>query len=381
MRENKIALTLKILLLSNCPLVESQGSGYVILNTAKSLSNLGHEVEIIPPSSFLILPFLSSRAKNYRLALGMAYWVYRNIKKLRSQDLIIFYGAESSLAVLLLKRIHRLNVPLMLHSNGLESHVDFRLNHFQNYIGSKKKWYHLNLSILYNYCYRNIDYILMVSKYDRDYALKYLKISQNKLFYIEPGLPEEFIKMNSVQVYEKSNIIAFCGSWVDRKGTEGIKAAVPKILSKFPEYQFRLIGVGKQFKKEENFPKAVLPQIDVIPFVNKKEEMVQLYNTSSIFLFPSFCESFGLVIAEAMCCNCAVITGPTGFAYSLIDEVEALVLEIPDENSIYLALEKLILNTNLRITLSKNGRERIEKLKWSNYEKELENLLVVISSN
>ena len=43
---------MRIVTLSNCPLVESQGAGYVVLRYARALRSLGHAVELAGPETF-----------------------------------------------------------------------------------------------------------------------------------------------------------------------------------------------------------------------------------------------------------------------------------------------------------------------------------------
>src|ERR1700676_1970030 len=156
---------MNILILSNNEVVEWQGAGYVIVNTARSLKNLGHTVDIVPPSSFSFLSRLKEKGVNHRMIIGMALWVFKNRKKLFKYDLIIFYTAESSLALFILKKIFKMNTHTVLHSNGLEVHVDYILEKYANYLQIKKKWYHFDKSWLFTYCYKNVENIFTPSKF------------------------------------------------------------------------------------------------------------------------------------------------------------------------------------------------------------------------
>lgn len=49
---------MRILTISNCQLVESLGSGYVIVNFCRHLRERGHDVDLYEPESFEPLPFL-----------------------------------------------------------------------------------------------------------------------------------------------------------------------------------------------------------------------------------------------------------------------------------------------------------------------------------
>ena len=366
---------MKILIFSNCPIVESQGSGYVIGNTAKSLESLGHEVEVISREEMIVLPKLQSTANLYRMALGMALWVMRNRKKIDQVDRVIYYGGESYLALFLIKSILKLSVPVILHSNGLEVHVDYKLKEFKQFLPvAPKKWYHFDTESLFRYCYKYVDTIITVSDYDRNFAISNLQVSPDKIFTLEPALPEIYFQQPENN-NSKKPIIVFCGSWIVRKGIDSMKEAIPVILRANREYTFRMIGVGKAFNKAEHFPEDVLRQIEVFPFVDSKQTLIDLYSESEIFLFPSFCESYGLVVVEAMHCGCCVVTGPTGVAATLNNGVEALVLDIPESNNIIGAIDKLIISSELRRDMSNAGKKRVADLNWVNYRLKLKEIL------
>jgi len=361
---------MKILVLSNAPVVESQGSGYIIVNTARSLTALGHQVDMIPPDELEFLPSWRSRARNYRLTLGIAKWVYAHRERVATYDLVIFYGAESALAVYVLKHVLKLTMPVILHSNGLELHVDYRMKDLVEST-NELKWYHFDQSWIFKYCYDHVDAIITLSKYDRDFAVQNIGIAPEKIHFIEPCLPEVFFNYQPATAIVRKPIIVYCGTWIARKGIQAVKEAIPAILEQYPEYTFRVIGTGDKFNAAEEFPAALLDRIETFPLVESKEEMIRLYSESVIFVFPSVHESFGLVIAEAMFCGCAVVSGQTGFATNVANGKEAIVLEKPDTQHVYEAVKELIDNDALRENMAINAHERTQQLQWGNYKQQL----------
>lgn len=360
---------MKVLVLSNCPLKEFQGSGYVILNTARCLESQGHQLRIIGPEVLSLFDFLGNTARVYRTIFGMMWWVL--LHDLKKYDLIIFYGAECFMALYTIKNLFKLKTPILLHSNGLEVWVDDFVK--KTNLKQNKKWYHFNLSKYFNYCYHNVDALLTVSKEQYTYAIDILKLSKEKVFYNNLALPNIYFELkNSIH---KQKIITYCGSWLPRKGVLPMSKALEVILIRYPEYKFRLIGVGNQFDVKEHFSVSVLPSIELIPFVQDKLDLMDLYKESEIFLFPSQIESFGLVVAEAMYCNCATITGGTGFASNLKNNEEAIILDIINRETIIDALELLINDSELRDRISKKGHLKASLLTWHNYNSKLKKII------
>jgi glycosyltransferase involved in cell wall biosynthesis len=227
------------------------------------------------------------------------------------------------------------------------------------------------------YCYESIDYIITVSKSECDYLTRILRIKPEKIFYNNLALPDFYF--STKKFTEKKKIITFCGRWTLHKGNVLIENAISVILKKYPDYKFRLIGVGEEFEINKYFVKDVVTQIEVFPFVKDKEKLMDLYLESSVFLFPSLTESFGLVVAEAMYCGCATITGKTGYAAELMNNEEAIVLQELTSVNIIDALDLLINDSELRDKISKLGHSKSSILTWENYNSELKIIIKSIT--
>jgi glycosyltransferase involved in cell wall biosynthesis len=144
-----------------------------------------------------------------------------------------------------------------------------------------------------------------------------------------------------------------------------MEVELPRALDEFPQYRLKLVGVGSRFRKEDHFPSSLLSRIEVIPFVEDKERLRQIYHTIMVLIIPSIHESFGLVTAEGMSCGCAVIAGKTGFARSLRDGEEALVFETGQSGALYQGIKRLLTDESLRRQLAEAGHARVQSLRWS----------------
>ena len=141
---------------------------------------------------------------------------------------------------------------------------------------------------------------------------------------------------------------------------------------------FQMVGVGERFRTAEHFPVEVLPQISVTPFVTDKDELRKIYRNWAIALVPSIYESFGLVAAEAMACGCALAASRTGFAESLADGTEAMLLANSTSPSLRSAVTRLIADKPLRESVARAGWARAQTLRWENSISALEDFYTTL---
>jgi glycosyltransferase involved in cell wall biosynthesis len=354
---------MKILSISNCPLQESQGSGYAILNFCRGLRARGHEVDLFGPDQIEPFPRLK-RAKKYRQAAGMLLHTLRHFA-CRRYDIVEWYGGEACLAALALAALPGRSTLLVCHSNGLEPYCDEQM---RKHLGSTApdgaplKWYQSDRLLPIATAFRRVDGIVTVSEFDRRYAIAQGYQPADHVAAIENALPAGFLRQ-AVE-FARPRSFGYCGSWLLRKGSRLLEAAVPRLLVDFPDYTFTLIGVGADFRAEEHFPAPVCPRVRVVPFTEDKEELRKLYATLAVLLVPSIYESFGLVTAEGMACGCAVVATRTGFACDLQDRCEAVLLEHPAAADLYEGVKALLVNEPLRLQVARAGYDRVQRLDW-----------------
>lgn len=365
---------MKVLSLSNCPLVATQGSGYVTMGFCERLRARGHEVDLFGPESFEPMPQLRGRARSYRQALGMLAFCRRQTGRKR-YDVIEFWGGESWLAARTLSR--RARRPLLVsHSNGLETHLRDVLQRHERAMtavshaqAQSRAWYHLDQSRWMRHAFTGVDGLVTVSGYDADYARRHAYQPCGRVAAIENSLSDEFLNLDVM--LRRGPVIGFCGSWIERKGTAAMQQALTAILTKNSDARGLLIGVGESFDKRTIYPE-VSSRVDVVPFVEDKGELRSLYARMSVLMLPSIYESFGLAAAEAMACGCALVATRTGFAASLRHGEEAWLLENGSAAALQSGLESLLSNESLRLRVARGGYERVQQLRWSDAVSTLE---------
>jgi starch synthase len=148
--------------------------------------------------------------------------------------------------------------------------------------------------------------------------------------------------------------------------------------------------IAKEMEDSVNEVKKTRNNIIWIDKMLEKHEVIQLYSHADVFCCPSIYEPFGIINIEAMACNTAVVAsavggikevvipGKTGILIPLEQQKEAPFEPInPDKFSRDLAqgINDLIKNDELRNTMAKNGRKRVEDyFDWVAIAKQVQDL-------
>jgi glycosyltransferase involved in cell wall biosynthesis len=144
---------------------------------------------------------------------------------------------------------------------------------------------------------------------------------------------------------------------LSKKGVDDGVAAYRKAKESHPELTLLMFGMPEN------------PHIDCVDkyYQNpEKNKLVELYQTSDIFIFPSREEGWGLTPVEAMACGCAVAGTHVGCMTEIgEDGVNCLISEPNDIDNLYSNLMRLIDNQQLRKHLGEEGRMTAEGLSWT----------------
>jgi len=100
-----------------------------------------------------------------------------------------------------------------------------------------------------------------------------------------------------------------------------------------------------------------------------EEDLIALYNLADLFIFPSFFESFGIPLLEAMACGCPAIASQTSALPEIAGGAAFLVNPYsPDE--IAEAIKKVLTEEKLRKELIERGLNRAKEFSWEKCARE-----------
>ncbi len=270
-----------------------------------------------------------------------------------------------------------------LNFTSLSRHVkhiltihDLSFEFFPEYFTFKQRLWHKFLNPK-KQCQR-ADIILTPSENTRRDIVNGYQLPDSKIQVLRPGISVERGTGNGEQVKQKYNLpekyILFLGTLEPRKNVESVIEAYKRLTPPYPPLQgegkggVSLVIAGGSCWKNKKLMKMIAETEGVryLGYVSEEDKPV-LYQSASLFVFPSFYEGFGLPVLEAMAAGVPVITSNCSSLPEVVGEAGYLVnphnvLEIAE------AMKAVLLNEELSSILVSRGNERAKKFDLSDTE-------------
>ena len=234
-------------------------------------------------------------------------------------------------------------------------------------------WYLRKLDSL-----RRVDLILTNSQSTAKEATDVLGFANNKVVNINSACESHFKPITpTILQYHYLNkkyriskpFVMYTGGIDYRKNIEGLIRAyanLPKHLR--DTHQLAIVCSIQKIDRERLTDIAKLAglafdELIITGFVTE-EDLVLLYNTCKLFVFPSWHEGFGLPALEAMACGKAVIGANTSSIPEVIGNQTAL-FDPYDDQSIKRKIEEVLVSDSFRAELEQHGLEQSKKFSWT----------------
>ena len=205
--------------------------------------------------------------------------------------------------------------------------------------------------------------IITVSQFARSEILNRFPQAEGRVFVIHNGV-------NRMPDGEKTRasppFILFVGTLEERKNVARLVQAFDWVRSR-GQVSHRLVLVGEQGWGRQKIQEAIQTSpfrqdIEMRGYVSR-EELVQLYRSADLFVYPSVYEGFGLPVVEAMACGTPVICSRA----ASLPEVAGDAAELFDPNSVEdlaCTMERVLESSDLRAAMRLKGLQRAKQLTW-----------------
>lgn len=170
----------------------------------------------------------------------------------------------------------------------------------------------------------------------------------------------------------KVNLL-FVGRVEPRKGAMYLMKAYAQIRMRHPNTRLIIAGRGPEIGDLRRFARD--RELADVFFAGRvsDEDKARFYKTADVFVAPSTGqESFGIVLLEAMAAGRAVVASDIhGYKRVVQRNVSGLLVEPKDPDALAEALERLIVDPDLRRRLGDAGARRAPEYDWQHVTREL----------
>jgi len=167
---------------------------------------------------------------------------------------------------------------------------------------------------------------------------------------ISNGIDTDFYRIG-----KKEKSILVCSRMFPRKGLQYVIKAIKEMSI---DWEVNIIGEGPYLPELREAAKDSKVLIKFWGWLDRNDQKFrELFNKSSIFIFTSEAESFGMVIAEAMAAGNAIIASDIP-AHREVLANTGLFVEVRNSKQIRKQLQKLIDDEQLRKYLQKQAKKR-----------------------
>lgn len=218
--------------------------------------------------------------------------------------------------------------------------------------------------------------VITVSEYEKKRIVERLAIPEKNIHVIHNGINTRFQKNKDESALENflrkyklpKKYILFIGNNSHRKNPERVLEAYTKYCQKKGSDALALVtpGLSREFINRY-LTRADLSSIQAnfyTPGYIESNDLPLLYSGSTLFLFPSLSEGFGMPVLEAMACGVPVITSNTSSLPEIAADAAKLI-NPTDTNALTQAMEELLEDKSLLVELSERGLRQAEKFRWS----------------
>lgn len=356
------------------------GAGNASANMARCLANMGHIVSVVT-SRFADLPHQEKdanltiwripalRRKQDRsgaleqiiFILSASFWTSGLVRQLKPDVTLAFFGVPSGAVALFLKLIHKIPYIVSLRGGDVPG---FRPYDFSTF--------HKLISPLLRLIWKHASAIIANSNGLRELAMKF--DSRFEIPIIPNGVDLELYR--TAAHGDTPPRLFSVGRIVHQKGLDLAMLALSGL--KDLAWEWRIAGDGPRLE----FLKSCAEELGIADRVHflgwqAREQLIEQYQWSNLFLFPSRHEGMPNAVLEAMASGLPVIASRIAGSEELVVDGETGFL-FPSENvdSLRAALRKLLTDAALRQKMGNASRHRVAAhYSWESTARQYELLL------
>jgi glycosyltransferase involved in cell wall biosynthesis len=220
---------------------------------------------------------------------------------------------------------------------------------------------------------RQADAIIAVSESTRMDVIRVLQIDPEKIFTTHLGVDPSFRVISDIESRERvaseyrlpEKFILYLGTIEPRKNLPVLIRSFRQLVESGTEHMLVLVGkYGWMYKEVLNLVNELGIE-DKVCFTGyvPQEDLPLVYNLSSLFVYPTIYEGFGLPALEAMACGVPVITSNVASLPEIVGDA-GILIPVDDVDALHNAMRRTLQDQGLREKLIQDGLVRSKSFSW-----------------
>jgi glycosyltransferase involved in cell wall biosynthesis len=195
--------------------------------------------------------------------------------------------------------------------------------------------------------------VLAVSEFVKRELVDVLRLDPGKISVVSPFVAGHLVNLARTQTPSRAGeFILTVGSLNPRKNLKRVLGAF--VRAHLPGMSLVVVGERRSIFAREDLSGLVGPRVEFTGYLDDAE-LVGLYKSARLFVYPSLYEGFGIPPLEAMLCGCPVIVANRASMPEVCGSA-ALYVDPLDEEAIAAAMERLAGDEEERARLVMEGR-------------------------
>lgn len=327
-----------VVLVGNAP--SSLGGITTVINTINNS-------KVLKDFEILLIPTSYERKKIMHFVIGVMRFLYVCFK--RKISLVHIHMSENGscyrkMIIINICRVFR--IPVVVHSHGSNFHT-----FYDGLKGWKKNMLKKSFAI--------VSKVIVLTESWKEY---WSKIVEESKIVVLPNCVDVPNDLNKLESGSKLKLL-FMGRLGERKGVYDIIYAAEILKKKGLNFEINLCGDGELDKcRKQIKDKQLQGMVNVLGWIDG-EEKKRLLQISDVLLLPSYYESFGIVLLEAMAYRMPVICSDGGAMKEIVSDGEdGFVIHYGRPMEIAEKIEFLAQNPQKIVEMGEKGFKKVTGL-------------------
>ncbi len=228
----------------------------------------------------------------------------------------------------------------------------------------------------FKYAAENADIVIAISEQTKRDIVAFLKIESEKIIIIYQGCNQAFKESYTDSLLKQTRLkFNLPHSFILNVGTIEKRKNLLNLVKAIKDIDISLVVIGNDKSSYVKEVKAYIESQNLTGRVHflknvSTEELAQMYQLATIFVYPSIFEGFGIPIIESLYSKTAVITSKES-CFSEAGGPDSIYINPLDSKDIKQQIDFLLKNGNSKKLLEEKGLEYVQKFNDSIIAKNL----------